>query len=64
MVDKNDQNGESTCKLSKQIDQSVEIAKQSLAVQTKMVHKNDQKFFTFLVQLEKDRGPEMSNLIK
>ena len=44
--------------LSKQTHQSIEIAKQSLIAQTKMVEKldkNDEKFYTSLNQLEQNR---------
>ena len=45
-------------KLSKQTDESIDIAKQSLAVQTKMVEKldqNDEKFYSLLKQIEQNR---------
>ena len=45
-------------KLSRQTDESIDIAKQSLAVQTKMVEKldqNDEKFYSLLKQIEQNR---------
>ena len=45
-------------KLSKQTDESIDIAKQSLAVQTKMIEKldqNDEKFYALLKQIEQNR---------
>ena len=61
-------------KLSKETDQSTEIAKQSLAVQTKLdekLDKNDEKFYTLLSQLEQNREADkqavrkqMTNLTK
>ena len=44
--------------LEKQTDESIDIAKQSLAVQTKMVEKmdqNDEKFYSLLKQIEQNR---------
>ena len=45
-------------KLSRQTDESIDIAKQSLAIQTKMVEKldqNDEKFYSLLKQIEQNR---------
>ena len=52
-------------KLSKQTDESIDIAKQSLVVQTKMVEKldqNDEKFFSLLKQIDQNREADKERM--